>query len=110
MQSQIPAHVNQLQSVTEVLLNETSDESLLEQACADLYTLLATAGGEPCAQALAKINSTRLIAGLAISPADAANCIKDAKRTAVFLRGVRDAAAGSAGGKSEGGPSISTPS
>jgi len=69
-----------------VLLDDASRPDALSRAASDLYDLLCN-GNEPPA----RVSGTLLPSGLAISPADAATCAKDARRTAVFLRGIRDA-------------------
>ncbi|HEV8433522.1 MAG TPA: hypothetical protein VGR95_08915 [Thermoanaerobaculia bacterium] len=69
-----------------MLLDDASRSDALSDAASELHDLLCN-GSEPPARG----SGTLLPSGLAISPADAASCAKDARRTAVFLRGIRDA-------------------
>ena len=67
-----------------VLLDEQSSAEELRKAAVALYDLL-------CDGREFRSPPTAMPTGVAISPADAASCARDAPRTAVFLRGVFDA-------------------
>lgn len=76
--------LQQLERLCDVLLNE-NDPVPLEAYCAELYALLShLASFEPEGMT----GGVTLTSGLALEPASAASCLLDARRTAVFLRGV----------------------
>ena len=62
-------------------------DALLQGSRADeLYSWFAELVGLP-----ERVDATQLASGIALSPLDAATCMKDSIRTAAYLRGVRDA-------------------
>lgn len=67
-----------------ILLDERSSAEELQRAASALYDLL-------CDGRTFASGTTAMPTGIAISPAEAASCAKDALRTAVFLRAVWDA-------------------
>lgn len=83
-----------LRRIARILLDDRSAPAALDDAAAELHRLLDGIAGP-----LENLSDTALPSGKALSPATAAACTKDGLRTAMFLRGARDAiaAASSAG-------------
>jgi hypothetical protein len=74
-----------MKSIVDVLLDARASLDELTRAASDLYDCLSA----PIA--LTASAPTQLSNGLALAPMDAAECVKDPIRTAMFLRGVHDA-------------------
>jgi hypothetical protein len=86
--------VRSLHPLTATLLDSASDAESLDRASAELHALFRAAAA-PAADAAEAIIDRRLDSGLALSPALAAKCLLDGRRTGAFLRGalqaIRDA-------------------
>src|SRR3954454_22686679 len=76
-----------LRGVVDLLLDERSSREALDRAAAELYDVFSaiSAPGNSADSALPS--------GIALSPAAAATCTRDGLRTAIFVRGLRDAVA-----------------
>jgi hypothetical protein len=74
-----------LRRLTRALLDEHSSAAALESAASELFLIFCAITGE------LETGGRFLPSGLALSPALAANCTNDARRTAVFLRGLHAA-------------------
>lgn len=75
-----------MQQLSAVILDSASDAESVDRACAGLYELFsaaATAAGHTVRAA----TDRRLDSGLALSPALAAQCLLDGRRTGAFSRG-----------------------
>jgi hypothetical protein len=77
-----------LRRLTRALLDEHSSSAALENAASELFLLFCTITG---IHGELETGGRFLPSGLALSPALAANCTNDARRTAVFLRGLHAA-------------------
>lgn len=79
--------MQRIEQLSALLLDPTVEATAVDGACAALYDLFV---GAACATADAVRSpapSRRLTAGLALSPALAAQCLLDGPRTAAFVRG-----------------------
>jgi hypothetical protein len=78
-----------LRSILDSLLDERSSREALDEAAAELYDLFSaiSVGNDRGS------GGTELPSGTALSPSAAATCTRDGMRTAVFVRGLRDAIA-----------------
>ncbi|HEX3068282.1 MAG TPA: hypothetical protein VHX14_06885 [Thermoanaerobaculia bacterium] len=74
-----------LRRLTRSLLDEHSPSAALEKAASELFLMFCAITGD------LETGGRSLPSGLALSPALAANCTNDARRTAVFLRGLHAA-------------------
>ncbi len=77
-----------LRRLTRALLDEHSSPAALENAASELFLLFCAITG---IHGELETGGRSLPSGLALSPALAANCTNDARRTAVFLRGLHAA-------------------
>lgn len=76
-----------IQQLSAVLLDRTAEAAAVNGACAELYELFVRAAAPAADAARCTASSRRLSAGLALSPALAAQCLLDGRRTAAFVRG-----------------------
>src|SRR3954453_14892910 len=74
-----------LRGVVDLLLDERSSREALDDAAAELYDVFSAIG------APGNSADSALPSGIALSPTAAATCTRDGLRTAVFVRGLRDA-------------------
>lgn len=78
-----------LQTITQILLDESSSKSALKQSLDELAELCGKIGGvQPNPSYSAWAEDTFLNTGVAINPEAAAQCLKDYRRSVVFIRGV----------------------
>lgn len=87
-----PAAPRSVTRLSERLLNAASAEEA-DRVCSELYEAFrgAAAAAARAAEEPADTNEMRLPGGLALSPASAANCLLDGRRTQAFVRGALDA-------------------
>ena len=76
-----------IQRLSAILLDPTAEATAVNGACAELYDLFVGAAAPAADAARSTASSRRLAAGLALSPALAAQCLLDGRRTAAFVRG-----------------------
>lgn len=89
--SQAPSVRTELERLTDQLLSPDSESATLRAAATGLHGLLADFSGLTEASANEEdISNIALDTGLAIAPKDAARSILDYRRTAKFLRGLRE--------------------
>src|SRR5438046_4021242 len=89
--SQAPSVRIELERLTDQLLSAESENAALRDAATGLHSLLANLAGLKEASTNRDDNSSiALDTGLAISPKDAARSLLDYRRTAQFLRGLRE--------------------
>src|SRR3954469_12065129 len=74
-----------LRGVVDLLLDERSSREALDDAAAELYDVFSAIG------APGNSADSALPSGIALSPQSAAMCTRDGLRTAIFVRGLRDA-------------------
>lgn len=76
-----------IEHLSAILLDPTAETTVVNAACAALYDLFVRAATATADAAQSTTPSQRLTAGLALSPALAAQCLLDGPRTAAFVRG-----------------------
>ena len=83
----------EIRSLVLTMLDETNPEVLLS-ACATLHNRLARLAELPDdSEESDDLRASMLASGTAISPRDAARCLRDIARTTTFMRGLRAAVA-----------------
>jgi predicted RNA methylase len=89
--------ITALEQLAAIVIDAASPMEEVERACARLYDLFRDAAAPSMEAAAGATEEQRLESGLALSPALAANCLLDARRTRAFVRGtigaIREAAA-----------------
>lgn len=75
------------EQLSAILLDPTAETTVVNDACATLYDLFVSAATVTADGAHTTPPSRRLMTGLALSPALAAQCLLDGRRTAAFVRG-----------------------
>lgn len=76
-----------IELLSAILLDPTAETTIVNGACAALYNLFVSAAAETADAVRGTAPSRRLTAGLALSPALAAQCLLDGPRTAALVRG-----------------------
>lgn len=79
--------LSQLRAIADTLIDETASLETLSGAADDLFALCS----EISPQGAGADSDLALPSGTALSPSSAAACTRDARRTAVFIRGLHDA-------------------
>ncbi|HEY9419930.1 MAG TPA: hypothetical protein VIW92_00810 [Thermoanaerobaculia bacterium] len=76
-----------IEQLSAILLDPTAETMVVNGACAGLYDLFVSTATATADASSGTAPSRRLTAGLALSPALAAQCLLDGPRTAAFVRG-----------------------
>lgn len=82
--------MRRIQDLSAILLDPAFDLDAVNRACSELYNVFCAAAAS-AAQATQTTADQRLASGLALSPALAANCLLDGRRTRAFARGALEA-------------------
>ncbi|HEX6861571.1 MAG TPA: hypothetical protein VF414_02085 [Thermoanaerobaculia bacterium] len=75
------------EQLSAILLDPEAETKVVDGACAELHDLFVRAAGATADAVRTSAPSRRLTTGLALSPALAAQCLLDGRRTAAFVRG-----------------------
>lgn len=76
-----------IEQLSAILLDPTAETTMLNDACAALYELFVRAAAATADAVSGTAPDRRLPEGLALSPALAAQCLLDGRRTAALVRG-----------------------
>lgn len=76
-----------IQRLGAILLDPAAEATAVNGACAELYDLFVRSAAPAADAARSTASGRRLSTGLALSPALAAQCLLDGRRTAAFVRG-----------------------